>query len=272
MAKDETYIIFPEIIGGAGDLYISYKKTDTTWTNPKSLSSLINSTDWEFGPYVSPDKNYLFFSRATAAATYWVKIGNMIDSLKSTNFLPYVNSKIGNQTDTLGHSFSLTIPDSTFIDDDGNNTLTYSATLSNNNPLPAWLPFNPDTKTFSGALDSIGTFIIKVTATDTANAFVSSTFTLNVVGDLTHIINPAFDDDIQVYPNPTRDLINISFGSMQYKTALVKITDISGKLISSDTYNNLSTATIDVSGNPKGIYWLNLSIDGQKVNKMICIE
>jgi hypothetical protein len=138
--------------------------------------------------------------------------------------------------------------------------------------LPTWLIFNPETKTFSGTLDSIGTFTIKVTATDTAEAFVSSTFSLKVVGKPTSIINLSFDDDIQVYPNPARDMINLSFGSMQYKTAIVKITDISGKLISSDTFHNLSTATIDLTGSPKGIYILNLTIDGQKLIKKISIK
>ena len=84
IAKDESYIIFPKIIDGAGDLFISYKKMDSTWTDPKSLGSPMNTSDWEFGIYVSPDNKYLFFSRSsrTATNTYWVKIGNLIDSLK----------------------------------------------------------------------------------------------------------------------------------------------------------------------------------------------
>jgi hypothetical protein len=272
MAKDESYLIFPEIISGAGDLYISYKKTNTTWTNPKSIGSLINTTDWEYGPYVSPDNKYLFFSRSTASATYWVKIGGMIDSLKHTNFVPYVKTRLGNQTDSLGHSYSLTIPDTTFVDDDSNNTLSYSATLSNNNPLPAWLLFNAESATFSGTLDSIGTFIIKVTATDTANASVSTSFTLNVVGNPTSVFNPTFDENFQVYPNPARDMINISFGSMHYKTALVKITDISGKLISTDTYHNLPVLSVNLSVNPKGFYLVSINIDGIRISKKICLE
>jgi hypothetical protein len=85
IAKDESYIIFPKIIAGAGDLFISYKKTDSSWTEPKALGSPLNTSDWEFGIYVSSDNKYLFFSRSnrTATNTYWVKIGNLIDSLKT---------------------------------------------------------------------------------------------------------------------------------------------------------------------------------------------
>lgn len=271
IAKDESYIIFPEIIGGAGDLYISYKKTDTTWTNPKSLGSLINTTDWEFGPYVSPDNKYLFFSRSSASATYWVKLGNMIDSLKHTNFSPYVLTQIKLQTDSIGHSFNFTIPDNTFIDDDGNNTLTYSATLSNGNALPSWLSFNIDTKTFSGTPIEVGSISLKITVTDTANASVSSTFTLKINNSTTSI-QQSLVQNIQVYPNPTKNKINISFGSLQCKKAIIELSDLSGRLIYSDTYHNRSCVTIDLTGNLKGIYILNMSIDGEQLSKKISVE
>jgi hypothetical protein len=272
MAKDESFAIIYTFQGGGPDLegraLISYPKQDGSWTNPKQMG---------FGGWattITPDNKYLFFSSIVGVnyGTYWIRVDNIIDSLKHTNFVPYVKTRLVNQTDSLSHSFILTIADSNFIDDDGNNTLNYSATLSNNMALPTWLTFNPETKTFSGILDSIGTFIIKVTATDTAEASVSTTFTLKVVGKPTSILKTAFDDNIQVYPNPAKDKINISFGAMQYKTAIVNISDMSGKLIVSDTYHNPSTATIDFTGKTKGIYILNLTLDGQKLNKKIRIE
>jgi hypothetical protein len=271
MAKDESYAIIYSLQGGGPDLegraLISYPKQDGGWTNPKQMG---------FGGWattITPDNKYLFFTSIVGVnySTYWIRVDNIIDSLKHTNFVPYVKTRLVNQTDSLSHSFSLTIPESTFVDDDGSNTLSYFATLSNNKPLPTWLIFNPETKTFSGTLDSIGTFSIKVTATDNAEAFVSSTFSLKVVGKPTSSINFAIDD-IQVYPNPAKNKINLSFGSMQYKTAIVNISNMSGKLIISDTCHNLSTATIELTGNTKGIYILNLIIDGQKFNKKFSIE
>ena len=59
---------------------------------------------------------------------------------------------------------------------------------------------------------------------------------------------------------------------MQYKTVIVELTDLSGKSISLDTFHNLSTATIDLTGNAKGIYIINLSIDGKLLNKKVLIE
>jgi hypothetical protein len=88
IAKDESYIIYPEIISGGGDLYISFRMRDSTWTNPKDLGSSINTTDWEFGIYVSPNSKYLFFSRSGKTGTniYWVKIGNLVDCLKEASY------------------------------------------------------------------------------------------------------------------------------------------------------------------------------------------
>jgi hypothetical protein len=80
---------------------------------------------------------------------YWVGSG-FIDSLKYTNFIPYVLNLIPDQTAIKGELFTFTIPDTTFVDDDGNNTLTYHAKLTNGSPLPAWLSkvFIPQAKTY----------------------------------------------------------------------------------------------------------------------------
>ena len=95
--------------------------------------------------------------------TYWVKVDNIIDSLRQTNFIPYLVNQIPNQTDSVGVQYSYTIPDSTFIDDDGNNTITYSATLGDGSSLPSWLNFNPGTRNFRGTPTAAGSLSIKVT-------------------------------------------------------------------------------------------------------------
>jgi hypothetical protein len=90
MGKDESYIIFPQIstrYGSpeGGDLFICFRKSDSSWTDPIDLGARINTSDWEYGPYVSPDKNYLFFSRDLAKATFWVKIDDLINRVKIAN-------------------------------------------------------------------------------------------------------------------------------------------------------------------------------------------
>ncbi|MBI5021694.1 MAG: putative Ig domain-containing protein [Ignavibacteriales bacterium] len=186
IAPDESYIIFTSIRSdgyGQEDQYISYNKNGR-WTNPKNLGTKINTNKIEWGSYIGPDNKYYFFSRPNgwgpniAADIYWVS-ASFIEILKHTNFDPYLNYQIPDQSFQVGHQCSYRVPDSTFIDDDGNNTLTYSATLSNGNPLPTWLSFDPTTLTFSGTPTQVTNISIKVIATDNADASVFCSFIID---------------------------------------------------------------------------------------------
>lgn len=88
----------------------------------------------------------------------------------------------------------------------------------------------------------------------------------------TNSSSQTFEPKIQIFPNPTNGIISISFGERQYKNAVVEITNIEGKQIFSNTFQNITTATIDVTGYPNGIYLMSISINGKKIHKKICIE
>jgi hypothetical protein len=242
IARDESYIIHARHTSSvAGDLFISYKKSSGGWTNSKSLGSHINlpNPTWEYGPFVTQNNKYLFFTRGGNAwasyNTYWVKIDNIIDSLRHTNYIPYLKNQIPNQTDTAGTSYSYTFPDSTFIDDDGNNTLTYSAALSNGSPLPSWLNFNPASRTFWSTSALSGTLSIKVTATDTANASAVCIFPLDVIQQIS--VEPINEKTIneyrlfQNYPNPFNPGTVISYAVLNYSFVSIKLYDMLGKEI-----------------------------------------
>ncbi|AXG71684.1 WD40-like beta propeller repeat protein [Kordia sp. SMS9] len=69
----ETYIIFcanrPEGLG-RGDLYISFKNTDGTWTKSINMGNTINTKGHELCPYVSSDGKYFFYT--SNQDIYWV--------------------------------------------------------------------------------------------------------------------------------------------------------------------------------------------------------
>jgi hypothetical protein len=100
----------------------------------------------------------------------------------NTNDAPTVANTITNQTATEDTLFNYQIPVNTFSDVDAGDSLTYSATLADGTALPSWLSFNATTRTFSGTpLNSnVGTITVKVTATDTSLASVSTNFNLVV--------------------------------------------------------------------------------------------
>jgi Tol biopolymer transport system component len=65
IALDESYIIFDsQRPGGFGrnDLYISYRDLQGGWTKALNMGPTINTESGEQRPYVSPDREYLFFS------------------------------------------------------------------------------------------------------------------------------------------------------------------------------------------------------------------
>ncbi len=240
IARDESFIIHARHSASVtGDLYISYKKSSGGWTNSKSLGSHINypTPTWEYGPFVTQDNKYLFFTRGsnawTSYNTYWCRIDNIIDSLKYTNYTPYLKNQIPNQTDTAGKQYVYTIPDSTFFDDDGNNTLTYSASLGNGSPLPGWLRFDSTTRTFSGTIASSTSLNIKVNAIDTSGAIASCTFTLNIVQQIgLNPVNELVPDEfrlLQNYPNPFNPITSIEFDIPQQSQTMLKVYDATGK-------------------------------------------
>lgn len=73
-----------------------------------------------------------------------------------------------------------TLPLEAFSDPDAWDRLTYSATLADGSALPAWLGFDPATRTFAGTPgnEDVGPYAIRVVATDRQGASVADEFTL----------------------------------------------------------------------------------------------
>lgn len=180
MAPDENYLIFISQTrsGGKGgwDLWISFHNDDDSWTAPINMGSNINTTNDEYGPRVTHDGKYLFFTRDNrnnAMDIYWVS-ADIIDTLK--------------------------------------------ANLNTN----------------------------------------------------ANLINLTYAEEIQVFPNPSNGLVNISMDDLSGKTAMIEVVNNLGKQILAGTFQN--TATIDLSSYPKGIYFISILIDGQVINKKVCLE
>ena len=76
IAPDESYILFTSVDRpggfGTGDLYISTRRKDGTWTKAKNLGKDFNTSGYDFCPIVSPDGKYFFFTRR--GDIYWVSM------------------------------------------------------------------------------------------------------------------------------------------------------------------------------------------------------
>lgn len=89
IAPDESYLLFssnrksPET--DYGDIYISFRNNDDSWSTPVNLGNKVNTNRQERFPAISPDGKYLFFTRWIANGNddvFWVK-ADIINELKN---------------------------------------------------------------------------------------------------------------------------------------------------------------------------------------------
>jgi hypothetical protein len=288
IAADESYVFFSQnVTNGAGDIYLSFKKDNGGWTNPKKLGAPINKSgySWEYGQFVTKDNKYLFFtSGGTSMAsyyTYWVKIDNIIDSLKHTNFSPYLNYQIPTQSVKVGNLFGYTVPDSTFVDDDGNNTLSFSATQNDGNPLPAWLSFDTLTQTFSGTPTSAANIRIKLSAKDSGNVIISCMFEINITTvssiEKTKETLPKTLNLFQNFPNPFNPITTINYTLPKAGNVVLKVYNALGGEVATLVNNykemNHYSVEFDASHLSSGMYFYQLTCDGFNIiKKMIFMK
>ena len=82
VAPDESYLVFCSTREGGmgrGDLYISFKNTEGTWTQAKNMGAAINTEHYEYCPFVTKDGKYLFYT--SNQDIYWVST-EIIEELK----------------------------------------------------------------------------------------------------------------------------------------------------------------------------------------------
>jgi len=94
--------------------------------------------------------------------------GELTVTVQGTNDKPELARRLQDVQLAKGKTFSWQIPADSFIDRDRTDTLTYTATLANGKPLPAWLKFDAATQTFSGKAlaNAKGNIEVRVTASD----------------------------------------------------------------------------------------------------------
>ncbi len=267
IARDESFMVLAK-----NGLKISYHKDDGSWTNPKNLGSHINFGLGMWGPFVSADNKYLFYTTGiqpdySDTYVYWVQFDNLMDSLQYTNYDPYVKTLIPEQYAYVGHLFSYTVPENTFFDDDGNETLTFSARMGNNTPLPSWLTFDTITATFSGIPPSITALNLKIKATDGLGSSVTTLFKINVMVPTS--IDFVEEHEIKVCPNPTAGLLNVTLDKPIGKPIKTLIMNMDGQLIQQKEFINESS--FDLSDVSAGMYLLKAEIEGRLKLIRICI-
>jgi VCBS repeat-containing protein len=118
-------------------------------------------------------------------------------SITGTNDSPVLAKPIADQTAHEDTSFVLVAPPETFSDPDQGDLLSYSASRADGIAWPAWLKFDPATRTFSGtpSENDLGAVSVRLTAADADGLTAQDVFQLNVprAADL-HLVGTNRDD------------------------------------------------------------------------------
>ena len=171
-------------------------------------------------------------------------------TIKGTlNKAPTVATAIPDQTATTGTAFNYAFPPATFNDADS-DTLTYTATKSDDTALPAWLSFTAATRAFSGTPQAadVEKVSVKVTASDGNGGSVSDTF--DIVADLPPDTSPTLVSNAGQGGNSA---FSISQDRAQAFTTSAGATLSSVEIISEDAQGDefaISLCTVDGSNHP----------------------
>ncbi|QBC28078.1 hypothetical protein U737_14895 [Methylomonas sp. LW13] len=149
----------------------------------------------------------------------------------NANDAPIVAVNPGDIIATQDQMLTFTLPDTTFVDVDQGDHLTYSATLRDGSALPGWLAFDAASLSFSGtpANADVGSLGIRLTATDTSGSSVTADFSVHVtnVNDAPILLTP-FADQIAtqnqpfIFSLPPASFIDIDAGdTLSYSATLI---------------------------------------------------
>ncbi len=176
-------------LGLLGQLFGGPQQTDTLALTHYGV--LFHNIDGSFNYQAQPD----FFAELAEGEsvldgfTYFVTDGKLTSNiagvsiiLTGVNDAPQVTTMFEDYVIAEGEEFGFGIPDDLFYDVDG-DSLTITVTQADGSALPSWLEFDEESLTYSGTPSSsdIGSFTVRLTATDTHGASASLDFNLEVV-------------------------------------------------------------------------------------------
>ncbi|TRX48571.1 T9SS type A sorting domain-containing protein [Fulvivirga sp. M361] len=173
---------------------------------------------------------------------------------------PAVDNIIPDQVAFQLQEFSFIVPANSFSPGNEGDVITYSATLSDNAPLPAWLTFDADTRQFSGTptLTDISAIVIKVVATDQRGFFISDEFEISI--NIITRVDEVNNTQLHLYPNPVTDVLHVYLPGEVSEEVQVKVSTLNGLLLLHHTLTNQTgELTLSTSSLKPGIYVVELS-------------
>ncbi|MFZ9848233.1 MAG: glycosyl hydrolase family 18 protein [Flavobacteriales bacterium] len=119
------------------------------------------------------------------------------------------------------------------------------------------------------------TYTLKVIATDNSSNSSNSSVNFNVISGVSvNELAPVTVTSVNLFPNPSNSNLNINVSAVKVGLSTITVYDLAGRVMFNNVQNlsageNLST--IDVSSLAAGSYLLNVSVNGETVNKTFSV-
>jgi len=165
------------------DLYISYRTKNERWTKPRRLPDEINGKEIEQRPFVSPDRQYLFFSRMSITTQgdqtlyhsdiFWVSMRRV--------FTPFVYNPVGAFQVNAVEDFTISLPLDILKNPSTLGNDAETLTMPDGTALPAHLSFDPKTRKLNGNMKGEKTLVLQLTRTDAEGQ--SATHLIEILAD-----------------------------------------------------------------------------------------
>jgi len=80
--------------------------------------------------------------------------------------------------------------------------------------------------------------------------------------------------EFAVFPNPTDGIVNISLNGKSFSNTGIVVSDINGRVVLSKSYNttNQKYISFDLTGNAKGVYFVNIKSGGKVFSEKIILK
>jgi Tol biopolymer transport system component len=198
------------------------------WRIPKhgeaeNLDAVINSGVWIATPCVAPDGSYLIFAKPTSDYVHL-----------------YITFSKGNNQWTAPLDMNRS----------GAEINVLSQTSPSLSPDGKYLFFNRHDNPASGDIADI--FWVSTNIIDTLKKIAMPTVS----------VKTTIEQNVALYPNPTKGIIAVSLGTT-VKTAYLEVYNPLGILVFSKTIQSTTSATIDLTGISKGMYLVKVIADGK---------
>jgi len=102
-------------------------------------------------------------------------------------------------------------------------------------------------------------------------------YTVDLIGTGDQIVtdideNPFENSQLEVYPNPTSNLVNLDLSTIPLRVQQIEISDLKGRVVFSTVRGNLDMMQIQVGNYENGVYLISLIHDSHVLSKKIIIR